>query len=66
VYRGPTLFVRGAGSDYVADEYRPTIRALFPAARFVTLKNAGHWLHADNPSGFIAVLEAFLAGWTGG
>jgi pimeloyl-ACP methyl ester carboxylesterase len=50
----------------VADEHRPAIRTLFPAARFVTLKNAGHWLHADNPSGFIAVLEAFLAGWTGG
>ena len=36
------------------------IRSRFPGARFVTLKNAGHWLHADNPSGFIAVVEAFL------
>jgi esterase len=60
VYRGPVLFVSGARSDYVRAEDRPAIRALFPAARFVTLKNAGHWLHADNPQGFIAVLEAFL------
>ena len=60
-YRGPTLFVSGAASDYVRPEHRPTIRTLFPAARFVTLKHAGHWLHADNPAGFVAVLEAFLA-----
>jgi esterase len=63
VYRGPTLFVAGAASDYVGSEHRPAIRALFPAARFVTLKNAGHWLHADNPAGFIAVIEAFLVDW---
>jgi esterase len=59
-YTGPTLFIAGATSDYVRQEHRPAIRALFPDARFVTLKNAGHWLHADNPSGFVAVVEAFL------
>lgn len=59
-YDGPTLFVSGASSDYVRHEYRPTIRALFPRARFVTLKNAGHWVHVDNPSGFVSVLEGFL------
>jgi pimeloyl-ACP methyl ester carboxylesterase len=60
VYPGPTLFVAGAASDYVGREHRPAIRTLFPAARFVTLKNAGHWLHVDNPAGFVAVIEAFL------
>jgi esterase len=59
-YSGPTLFIAGAGSHYIKPEHRPIIRALFPRARFVTLKNAGHWLHADNPSGFVAVVEAFL------
>ncbi len=59
-YMGPTLFVAGATSNYVQPEHRPIIRSSFPSARFVTLKNAGHWLHADNPSGFIAVVEAFL------
>ena len=59
-YMGPTLFVAGATSNYVKPEHRPIIRSQFPSARFVTLKNAGHWLHADNPSGFIAVVEAFL------
>jgi esterase len=59
-YGGPTLFVAGATSKYIQPEHRPIIRSWFPSARFVTLKNAGHWLHADNPSGFIAVVEAFL------
>jgi len=61
-YRGPALFVSGARSDYIRSEHRPRIRTLFPEARFVTLKNAGHWLHAENPEGFVGVLEAFLGG----
>ena len=59
-YPGPVLFIAGASSDYIRPEHRPHIRQLFPAARFVTLKAAGHWLHADNPDGFVAVVEAFL------
>ena len=59
-YDGPTLIIAGATSNYIQPAHRPAIRALFPKARFVTLKNAGHWLHADNPSGFVAVVEAFL------
>ena len=62
-YTGPTLFVSGTNSDYVLPEHRPAIRALFPAARFVGVKGAGHWVHADNPAGFLAVLHAFLHDW---
>jgi esterase len=64
-YDGPTLFVSGARSDYVLPEHRPAIRALFPAARFVSVKHAGHWLHADNPAGFLSVVEAYLHDWKG-
>jgi pimeloyl-ACP methyl ester carboxylesterase len=59
-YPGPALFVAGARSDYIVPAYRPAIHALFPAARFVTLKGAGHWLHADDPDGFVRVVEAFV------
>jgi esterase len=62
-YTGPSLFVTGANSDYVLPEHRPIIRSQFPAARFVAIKNAGHWVHADNPAGFVSVLEAFLHDW---
>lgn len=60
-YAGPVLFVAGARSDYIRPGHRPAIRALFPSARFVTLKDAGHWVHADNPDGFTALVDAFLA-----
>jgi pimeloyl-ACP methyl ester carboxylesterase len=63
-YPGPSVFVTGANSDYVRPEHRPIIRTQFPTARFVAIKNAGHWVHADNPAGFLSVLEAFLHDWT--
>lgn len=59
-YAGPTVFIAGAASDYIQPQHRPAIRSLFPRARFVTLKNAGHWLHAENPKGFVGVVEAIL------
>lgn len=63
VYDGPTLFLGGARSDYILPEHRPVIRGLFPNARMAVLRDAGHWLHADNPEGFIGVVEAFLAAY---
>lgn len=60
-FPGPALFLRGERSGYVLPEHRPAIRALFPAARFATLRGAGHWLHADAPDGFVAVVEGFLS-----
>jgi pimeloyl-ACP methyl ester carboxylesterase len=59
-YAGPALFLGGDRSDYIREEYRPAIRLLFPAARFATLRDAGHWLHADNPDGFLAVVDSAL------
>lgn len=59
-YAGPTLFLAGGRSDYIRAEDRGPIRALFPRAGFVTLKRAGHWVHAEDPDGFLAVVEAFL------
>jgi esterase len=62
-YAGPALFVAGANSDYLRAEHRPLIRQQFPKARFVSVKHAGHWVHADNPAGFLSVLQAFLHDW---
>ena len=59
-YAGPALFVTGARSDYVQEKDRPAIRRLFPAARFVAIREAGHWLHAEQPAAFNATVAAFL------
>jgi pimeloyl-ACP methyl ester carboxylesterase len=60
-YRGPTLFLGGERSNYIRPEYQARIRALFPAARFATVPNAGHWVHAENPQGFLDLIEPFLS-----
>lgn len=59
-FTGPTLFLTGANSHYVRPEYRPAIRALFPAAQFARLPGAGHWLHADKPREFEQTLAVFF------
>ncbi|MBO1080318.1 alpha/beta fold hydrolase [Roseomonas haemaphysalidis] len=59
-YDGPVLVLSGESSDYVRDEHRAMFRALFPAVRFGRVKNAGHWVHAEQPAGFLAALGAFL------
>lgn len=59
-FDGPTLFLTGADSHYVKPEYRDTIRALFPKARFAKLPGAGHWLHADKPREFEEAVRVFL------
>ena len=61
IYPGPVLVIRGERSDFVLPEHRPAIRALFPAARFIALRDAGHWLHADAPAAFNQVVGSFLA-----
>lgn len=60
-YAGPVLVLAGARSDYVRPEHHALIRALFPAVRFATVPRAGHWVHSENPEGFLGLVEAFLA-----
>ena len=59
-YDGPVLVLAGEHSGYVRPVHRPAFAAHFPAADFVTIPGAGHWLHAENPTGFLAALEPFL------
>ena len=60
-YEGPTLVLDGERSSYIRPEHHALFRQLFPAARFATVERAGHWVHAENPNGFLALLEPFLA-----
>ncbi|MNY11677.1 Esterase YbfF [compost metagenome] len=56
-----TLFIRGAASNYILDEDIPDMENQFPDSSFVTIENAGHWVHAEQPEEFMnAVLEFLL------
>jgi esterase len=59
-YTGPTLFLRGAESDYVGAEAESVIDALFPNAARQSIEGAAHWLHADRPREVIAALQEFF------
>ncbi len=56
----PVLFIKGENSDYITDEDIPAIINLFPAAEFITIPGAGHWLHAEKPELVIKTLREFL------
>ncbi len=56
----PTLFIRGELSGYVSDEAQKRIKQHFENVEFVTLANAGHWLHAEQPRLFYQHVVEFL------
>ncbi|TNF88620.1 MAG: alpha/beta fold hydrolase [Gammaproteobacteria bacterium] len=56
----PTLFIRGARSDYVGDAEIDLIRERFGDAEIATIEGAGHWLHAERPEEFAERVLAFL------
>ncbi len=56
----PTLFIRGEKSGYVTSEDEPLIKKHFPKALIKTIPNAGHWVHAENPQGFMEATLDFL------
>ncbi len=60
-FHKPTLFVRGATSDYIQDEDAGLITSIFPQARITTIDGAGHWVHAEAPAAFFDVVHEFLA-----
>ena len=60
-FNGETLFLRGGNSGYIDDNDRNLIEAHFPNSEIVTVKNAGHWLHAENPTDFYNEVVSFLA-----
>ena len=60
-FEGPAFAMAGALSPYIRAEDHAAFRALFPLISFVSIPRAGHWLHAENPEGFLAELQGFLS-----
>ncbi|MCG6566329.1 alpha/beta fold hydrolase [Tessaracoccus sp. ZS01] len=59
-FDGPVLWVTGGRSPYCLPEHEAPMQALFPRVRQVTVKNAGHWVHADDPETFTSITRMFL------
>jgi pimeloyl-ACP methyl ester carboxylesterase len=59
-FDGPVLWIAGANSAYVLPDDRVHMDTLFPTTRLVTVKNAGHWVHSEQPEIFTETLRRFL------
>jgi pimeloyl-ACP methyl ester carboxylesterase len=60
VFENQTLFLKGQNSDYITAKEEATIAAHFLNSKIIEIKNAGHWLHAENPAQFYAEVYSFL------
>jgi len=56
----PILFIRGENSDFILQPDREMISRLFPEATIETIQHAGHWLHAEQPDAFLAIVNRQL------
>jgi len=56
----PVLFIKGENSDYIGEDDQKVIKEIFPLSNIVTIKNAGHWLHAEYPGMFTRIVKRFI------
>lgn len=56
----PVLFVKGERSNYITEQDLPIIKTVFPEADFVSIPDAGHWLHAEQSSLLVKNIKYFL------
>ena len=56
----PSLFIKGEKSSYIPNSRIAEITEIFPNSKVVTIRNAGHWIHAEQPIDFLAEVKDFL------
>lgn len=56
----PTLFIKGDQSNYILETDFDYIKAHFLNVQIQIIKNAGHWVHAENPADFNQTVLNFL------
>lgn len=58
--REPTLFIKGAESDYLQAEDQQSVLVLFPGAKLKTISGAGHWPQSEKPDVVYKIIQDFL------
>ena len=59
-YQKPTMFLYGDLSPYVKNSDLPILKSYFTNIQIFKVPQAGHWVHADNPSFFLDRVINFL------
>lgn len=60
-FNGMTFFLKGELSNYISDKDLPNINLLFPRNKIITIKNAGHWVHAEATRDFLISVKKYLS-----
>lgn len=63
-YGGPTTVICGRQSSYVTEHDGSAFRPMFERVGVEVVEQAGHWVHADQPVAFVALVRRALAGQT--
>jgi pimeloyl-ACP methyl ester carboxylesterase len=56
----PVCFVKGEKSDYIKKEDEQLIASQFSNSEILTIANAGHWVHAENPTALLNLINYFF------
>lgn len=59
-FEKPTLFVKGAESDYIQPRDHTFIQEMFPHYVLEEIPEAGHWVNHDQPQVLLRVIASFL------
>ena len=59
IFSKPTLFIRGTQSNYILESDFPKIKSIFANVKIKDIIS-GHWVHAESPQNFYAILVEFL------
>ncbi|OYU96232.1 MAG: alpha/beta hydrolase [Bacteroidetes bacterium B1(2017)] len=60
-FLGNTLVIKGGNSRYINSQDETDFEQLFPACQFVSIPNAGHWVHAEAPEEFYKIVLDFIS-----
>lgn len=56
----PSLCIRGEKSSYVGPDEQVFLQKVIPGIKIVTIPDAGHWVHAEQPAAFLNIVRNFL------
>ena len=59
-YDDRVTMIYGSDSDYVKASAGPVVRDYFPNSEFISVEDAGHWIHVDQPEVLVELLQTSL------
>jgi pimeloyl-ACP methyl ester carboxylesterase len=59
-FERPVTVIAGERSDYVPRHNGSAFVPMFPRVQVEVLPGAGHWVHADQPASFVALVKQAL------